>query len=139
MRSKLNHRLRQQGRHKVLWELYQELINLRKTHPSFTDLDSAAIEVATFGDCLAVRRSYANSSLTMICNFGDEMVLYDAPAPSEGWHKILDSAEEKWMGPGASIRKNMSAASASQLLIQPKSFCLYESSSLVQSFATKDS
>jgi maltooligosyltrehalose trehalohydrolase len=133
IRSKLNHSLRQQGRHKVLWGLYQELINLRKTHPSFADLDGAAIEVTTFGDCLAVRRSYANSSLTMICNFGDEMDLYDAPVFSEGWHKVLDSAESKWMGPGASIPKTMSNASASQLPIQPKSFCVFESSGPVQS------
>jgi maltooligosyltrehalose trehalohydrolase len=139
IKSKLNRGLRRQGRHMVLWGLYQELINLRKTHPSFTDLDGAAIKVSTFGDCLAVRRSYANSSLTLICNFGDEMELYDAPVLSEGWHKLLDSAESKWMGPGASIPKNISTATASQLPIQPKSFCVFESGGAVQSFAAKNS
>jgi maltooligosyltrehalose trehalohydrolase len=136
LKSKLDHRLRQQGRHKVLRDLYQELINLRRTHPSFGDLDAAAIEVSTFGDCLAVRRSYANSSLTMICNFGDEMSHYDVPVPSEGWHKLLDSAAVKWMGPGTGIPKTISAASPSQLPIQPKSFCIFESGGPVHSFAS---
>lgn len=127
LQSKLNHSLREQGQHKVLRSLYQELLQLRKTHSSFGDLDAAVIEVSASHDCLTMSRLYGNSQLLMIFNFGDGVASYDAPASSQGWRKLLDSAETKWMGPGSRIPQNISTASASPLAIEPKSFCILES------------
>lgn len=133
LKSKLNHSLREQGQHKVLRSLYQELLQLRKTHSSFVDLEAAVIDVSASHECLTMNRSYGNSHLLMIFNFGDGVATYDAPTSSEGWHKLLDSAESKWMGPGSEIPQDISTASASRLRIEPKSFCILESCSPVPS------
>jgi maltooligosyltrehalose trehalohydrolase len=133
LKSKLNHSLRQQGQHKVLRSLYQELLHLRKTHSSFGDLDAAAVDASTFDDCLVVRRSYANSCLLMILNFGDEVASCDISFASDQWGKLFDSAECKWMGPGSGIPEHISAASAFRLQIQPKSFCILSSGGQVPS------
>jgi maltooligosyltrehalose trehalohydrolase len=136
LKSKLNHSLRQRGQHKVLRSLYQELLHLRKTHASFNDLDTAVVDVSVFDECLTMRRSYANRQLLMIFNFGDEVASYDAPASPGGWRKLLDSAESKWMGPGSGIPQDISIASTSRLPIEPKSFCILESSGPVPCFSS---
>jgi maltooligosyltrehalose trehalohydrolase len=127
LKSKLNHSLTTQGKHKVLRSLYEELLRLRKTHRSFGDLDTANIDASICGRCLAIRRSYADSQLLVIANFGDDVARYRAALPPGKWRKLLDSADTKWMGPGSSVPGEVLAAPASQLPIQPKSFCIFES------------
>jgi maltooligosyltrehalose trehalohydrolase len=137
LKSKLNKSLREQGHHKVLRNLYQALLHVRRTHGSFADLDAAATEVAVFQECLVVHRSYATHQLWMVFHFGEEVASISA-CPSGQWRKLLDSAESKWMGPGSDIPDNVRSDSVSQLPMQPKSFCIFESVDPVHSSSSPE-
>jgi maltooligosyltrehalose trehalohydrolase len=127
LQSKLNHDLAIEGKHKVLRNLYAELLRLRKNHRSFGVLDEAKIDVSISGPCLTMVRSYADSRLLMIANFGDNVARYRGALPPGRWRKLLDSADTNCMGPGSSVPDEvLAAASASQLSMQPKSFCIFE-------------
>jgi maltooligosyltrehalose trehalohydrolase len=132
LKSKLNHGLRIQGNHRILRTLYEELLRLRKTHPSFADLDSAKVDASIFEECLTMLRSCADSRLLVILNFGDDLTRCGALASGK-WRKLLDSAETKWMGPGSSVPDEVLSPRASQLPIQPKSFCIFDSGSPIYS------
>lgn len=97
-RSRLNQSLREEGRHAMLHAFYQELIRLRKTVPALARLSKEDTEVTEFDSVILVRRRSAEGDALLAFNFSEEE---KALAPPEGdWRKILDSAGERWDGPG---------------------------------------
>lgn len=122
--SKLNHALRLQGSHGVLWEFYRELIRLRKTLPALAEPDASILRVnaSDSENCLQVLRSCEQDELLMIFNFGDRPVRSFGKIPPGTWRVALNSADAMWMGPGAAT----SAPENSTPMIQAKSFCLFQ-------------
>ncbi|MBX0329739.1 malto-oligosyltrehalose trehalohydrolase [Oscillochloris sp. ZM17-4] len=101
-RSKLDHGLRERGRHRVLRELYRELLRLRRELPalraeSLDDLEVLAVDEAA--RTMALARRSAGGEAWLGLNFGP------APAelrPPEGdWAPVIDSAAPPWADPDA--------------------------------------
>jgi maltooligosyltrehalose trehalohydrolase len=117
---------RQEGKHKVLLELYQHLIQLRRTIPALTNLDKQNLEVSAIEEnkLLFLHRWHQNSEIFCIMSFSDKDVTFKATPPNGNWHKILDSSEPKWMGSGATLPDKL--MQEQELTIKQQSFVLYQ-------------
>jgi maltooligosyltrehalose trehalohydrolase len=96
--SKLNWDLQTAGRHRILWDFYQELLRIRRNVPPLTDLDKNAMEVSSFAGqkVLLVRRWKGSSQVLIVCHFGQVPIELPLPIPPGHWHRTLDSADERW-------------------------------------------
>jgi maltooligosyltrehalose trehalohydrolase len=76
----------------ALQAFYQELIRLRKAVPALADLRKENVDVQVDGEVIVVRRG---EGAVLAFNFGQEERALDLPGK-----KVLDSADERWGGPG---------------------------------------
>lgn len=123
LRSKLNHSLRHQGRHKLLWELYAELLRLRRTRPALAWLSKRDLEVEGFEDSgvLYCRRWREGDQAAAAFHFGGEETTIQLPLPAGRWTKELCSADRRWGG--ASDAPDTIEAGAT-VSLAPQSFVL---------------
>lgn len=127
LRSKLRHQNRQEGRHRSLWELYRELLRLRRERPSLSRLSKA--DVSAFPDERAgvltvIRWSEAEEAL-LIFNFGQEVAEVDVPFAGAPWRRVLDSADLRWDGPGSLAPEEVELDKEGVVALQPNSFTVY--------------
>jgi maltooligosyltrehalose trehalohydrolase len=96
-RSRLNHELREAGHHAALFAFYGELIRLRRTVPALARLSKDDVEAVPFEEegVLRVRRRHEEGDALVVLNFSRE----PRRLPVSG-EKLLDSADERWGGPG---------------------------------------
>jgi maltooligosyltrehalose trehalohydrolase len=108
--SRLNHALREQGKHQTLATLYRELIRLRKTLPALAMLSKEQCEVTGFDTerVMMVRRwaarwsgdriAYAEGGAEVVTlfNYQDAPVTLSIPLPSGVWSVLLNTAEARW-------------------------------------------
>jgi maltooligosyltrehalose trehalohydrolase len=103
-RSILNHDLLRQVDHKALFDYHHELISLRRSLPGLRYLckdtmDVRAIEAAR---TLLVRRWWDTNDVLLVFHFGGPAEV-DYSYLVGSWAKLLDSADECWLGPGSTI------------------------------------
>ncbi|MGE5655462.1 MAG: malto-oligosyltrehalose trehalohydrolase [Actinomycetota bacterium] len=126
LQCKLNWDSRNEGKHKVLWEWHQHLIQLRRTLPALKELNKERLELASNEEnkILFLRRWSDDNQIFAILNFNGKDVTFKAGLPEGNWKKILDSSEPKWMGSGSQLPEQI--ASRQEVTIQPHTFALYE-------------
>jgi len=125
--AKLSHHLRQEGHHRVLLEFYKELIQLRKETASLSYLSKDALEVLGYEktEVLAVRRWVQEEQAIAAFHFGEAPSSLAFPLPAGRWHKQLDSAEERWSGPGSLVPARITSEGEVDLSLSPQSFVLF--------------
>jgi len=125
-KCKLNWEQRQQGKHKILWELYQRLIQLRRSIPALKKLDKNSLEVSSIeaDKILFLRRWHEQNQIFCVMNFNQEEVTFAANIPNGQWKKILDSSNLQWLGTGSQLPEILEAGK--QLVINPQSFAIYQ-------------
>ncbi|MGA2936537.1 MAG: malto-oligosyltrehalose trehalohydrolase [Syntrophobacteraceae bacterium] len=101
----LDHSLRHQGRHRMLYELYKELIKLRNETRACVGLSKERMEVVCLEreSTLVVRRWGVKEQVAAIFHFGDAAVSVNVPLPYGRWLKRLASGDERWSGPGRDL------------------------------------
>lgn len=128
---KLNWQLRYVGSHKILLEFYQGLIQLRKTHPALLNFERNSIKAIADEDhqLLTLYRSAENCQLLSLFNFShtEATVQPDINATYQA-HKLLDSAEEEWLGQGTPLPQMFKPGQSIRL--QRRSFAIYELTSV---------
>jgi maltooligosyltrehalose trehalohydrolase len=92
-RSRIDPSLIEREPNARLYAFYKELIRLRKTHPALASLSKKEIEIEQQDPVLLMHRR----ELVAAFNFGEGV----AELPVRG-RTLLDSAEERWGGPGGS-------------------------------------
>ncbi|HEY9778777.1 MAG TPA: malto-oligosyltrehalose trehalohydrolase [Leptolyngbyaceae cyanobacterium] len=114
-----------EGKHKVLRELYQHLIQLRQSIPALKKLDRKNLEASAIEQdkLLFLHRWDGKSQIFCIMNFNDKNVNFKPTLPNGSWQKILDTSESKWMGSGSTMPDKLTPE---QLTIPPQSFTLYQ-------------
>lgn len=142
--SRLDHSLRERGRHRALWQYYRELLRLRRETPALRRRSRERSWVACFeGERILLSRSELaagesegpegkTSGAWLILSFNDRAITVTAadvlagPAvpPSGVWRRQLDSAAERWDGPGASAAELWSPGQP--LTLAAHSAVLYE-------------
>jgi len=125
-KCKLNWEKRQEGKHKVMLELYQHLIQLRRTIPALKTLNkqNLAASVSEEHKLMFLHRWSQNSQIFCIMNFNDKDVSFKATPPNGNWQKTLNSSEPKWMGSGSVLPDKL--MQEQELTIRPQSFVLYQ-------------
>ena len=126
LRSKLNWPLRTDGPHRVLLDFYSELLRLRRTVPALSSLVKSATHAEFHEDSpwLALYREHSQHPVIAIFNFGKADANFELGAKKGQWSKLLDSAEERWKGPGSSILSGITSTGKLHLRLGPKSLCL---------------
>ncbi|AFZ19461.1 malto-oligosyltrehalose trehalohydrolase [Allocoleopsis franciscana] len=121
----LNWDKRQEGKHKVMREFYQHLIQLRRTLPALKQLDKENLEASAVEEdkLLFLRRGSSGDQIFCIMNFNKNKVTCK-PSPGGIWRKILDSSDEQWMGSGSTLPEKL--IREQEVTIRPQSFALYE-------------
>jgi maltooligosyltrehalose trehalohydrolase len=101
----LDHSLRHQGNHRILYELYKELTKLRSEIRAFAGLSKDRMEVVCLEreSTLVVRRWGLKDQVAAIFHFGDTTVSVNVPLPYGRWLKRLASGDERWNGPGRNL------------------------------------
>jgi maltooligosyltrehalose trehalohydrolase len=125
--AKLNHRLRHEERHRVLFEFYQELIRLRKELPALAHLSKQEMHVLGFSRArvLAIQRWCEAQEVWMILHFGHSHTSIRLPWSLGQWEKKLDSAEERWCGPGSLAHAAVDSDGEVSLTLPPDSCVLF--------------
>jgi maltooligosyltrehalose trehalohydrolase len=103
--ARLDHTLRHQGKHHILYAWYRELIRLRNETRVGLGLSKDRLEVVCLEKekTLVVRRWGREEQVAAIFHFGDTAVSVDVPLPDGRWLKRLASGEERWNGPGGDL------------------------------------
>jgi maltooligosyltrehalose trehalohydrolase len=129
-RCQLDHRLRHQGHHRVLLEFYRELLRLRKELPALACLSKERMEVSSFEteQVLCVHRwchEPEAQEAVVVLHFGKEPTSLPLPIPVGQWQKRLDSADERWHGPGGSVAVGGDAEGYGSLVLAPEACVLF--------------
>jgi len=122
----LNHELRFQGEHKMLWLYYRELIKLRRTLPSLKNLAKENMQIKAWAaeKILLWRRWAEKEEALLLINFGSTPNEVNLPIPSGTWEKKLDSAAEIWHGKGSSLPAYLASSGTISLKLSPQSLTL---------------
>ena len=136
--AKLNHQLRSQGQHKALQELYRELIRLRREVPALAHLSKDNLEAVGYESpkALFLRRWCPQGQVAAVFNFGREPAWVAVPLPPGQWHRLMDSAEEKWRGPGSRSPSELTSKGEINFDLPLQSFILFEQPSSNQQSLT---
>ncbi len=112
-RCKLRWAERGKGRHKTLLDFYRTLIYLRRTIPALAAPTKEGLEV--FGDSESrVVTCLRRSAALIIMNFANRESAATS-LPAGVWRKKLDSAEQKWDGPGPCLPESISQSDPAEL------------------------
>ena len=123
--SKLHWEQKNEGKHQVLWQLHQKLINLRHTIPALKKLDKQNLKAINKDEVILLHRWQKNSQVFCLLNFGDRNISLSNIFPAGNWQKILDSAETDWMGDGSSLPVQIDT-SEPKIAIESHSFAVYQ-------------
>jgi len=126
-RSSLDWSLREQDRHSRMLDFYRHLIGLRRTHDLHAD--DARGKVACEVDetrCTALLRRTGGSDALLVCfNLSEERTKVALPAEGGAWGRIVDSADERWAGPGALSPERLSGDDPDIVTLAPRAFAAY--------------
>ncbi|WP_404783478.1 malto-oligosyltrehalose trehalohydrolase [Altericista sp. CCNU0014] len=125
-KSKVDWDAQYEGKHAVLWQFYQHLIRLRRTHPALKKLDKTCLQVSSneAEKLIFLHRTSAARQVFYLLNFNDRPATSDVALPPAAWQKILDTADLCWNGPGSSLPETLQPFQT--LTLAPISFALYE-------------
>ncbi|MGA2327181.1 MAG: malto-oligosyltrehalose trehalohydrolase [Bryobacteraceae bacterium] len=126
-RSKLNHELRGEERHRRLLDFYRKLTHLRKTVPCLARLSKEQMEVVAREPdrVLCLRRWWDNDEALLLLSFGDAAVAPTLRIPAGRWRKLLDSSDRLWMGPGGTAPDSQEGGREAVLALNPRSLVVY--------------
>ena len=127
LRAKLNHGLRKEGRHRLLLELYRELIRLRRGTPALAHLSKDELEIKGFDEheLLFLRRWHGDNQAVVAFNVNEEQTALTLPVPAGRWRKKIDSTDERWQGEGSIIPEALDSEGELSLTFGPCSFALF--------------
>jgi maltooligosyltrehalose trehalohydrolase len=132
-RAKLNHQLRQVGRHRTLREFYRELIRLRKSLAPLARLSKAHCEISAYDKqrVMLMRRWSGDQTILILYHFSEAEVSLAPAIPAGHWQKIFDSAAPQWDGPGACLPETLQGGEELALSISAWSFALFQDGATV--------
>ncbi len=117
----LDHSLRGQGRHRVLWELHQALLRLRRETPALARPSRVGVAVAAdpANGILALHRGHLEGDALVIARLADDPIEVATPVPAGRWATVLDTAAPCWQGPGASTEPLLTSDGHTTMTLLP--------------------
>jgi maltooligosyltrehalose trehalohydrolase len=123
LRSKLDHALRNQAKHRVIYDFYRELLRLRKSVSALRHLNKNQCQVTCLEEksSIAIRRWFGDEQALTVLHFGQDEAVLELEVPEGTWMKRLDSSDEKWLGPGSPLPPQIVTNGTAALRIAGKS------------------
>lgn len=116
------------GNHRILLNLHRELLSMRRQVPALAVLDTERLEVVFSEEpsVMVMTRFTENSKVLCLFNFSssDADLQPNFLKLEDPMRKRLDSADEKWGGPGPSLPQVISPHDT--VTIKAQSFAVYE-------------
>jgi maltooligosyltrehalose trehalohydrolase len=116
--------MRHTGRHAILHQLYQTLLELRETLPQQGVDECIAFESRRI---LLVRRG---RGAWIAFSFSDTIQTATLPVTGGSWQRLLSSAEREWSGPGSRAPARIDSTGEVTLEIEPFSLMIYVSTDI---------
>ncbi len=131
-KSKLNWSLKDEGKHRLLWRFYRELLRLRREDPALMNLDhrSAEAHAREREQVLTLRRWNHEDEVLACMNFSDRSAEIHLSLHPGTWHLVLDSADVVWGGPGHEVPEHIPLSrhqpvTQQKLTLAPQSVVVY--------------
>ncbi len=127
LKSKLNRSLLDKGRNRILLNFYRELLRLRKEIPALAQLSKKHLDVVAdhAHRLLFVRRRAVSDEVFLTYSFSERQMAVPLPLPAGRWKKILDSAEQQWLGPGSLLPEEIESNGRIELTMTPHAVVLF--------------
>lgn len=127
-RSRLHPELAGTGPHRILYDLYRYLIRLRRSLSALAGPDKGQVEATACEDeqLLLLRRGYGGDQVFALFHFGHEEKTVRIRLPAGTWHKVLDTSEEQWAGPGSTIPPTLASPGEVLLCLSPETCILWQ-------------
>lgn len=96
---KLQHSLKNEPKHKMLWHYYQALLSIRKEMKGFFGLKQAKTSVMVLKE-QAIKISGASGEhyFTILANFSNGYIDYSSVFNSKPWILLINSSDGQWSG-----------------------------------------
>ena len=122
---KLNWQLRQQDKHKILWQFYKRLIQLRQSYIVSKQVQRKNIKAIANDEnqTILLQQGNDDEQILVLMNFYKSAVTLPVMVDRSG-HKLLDSATEAWLGNGSQLPEVIHPSQP--VTIQPESFAVYQ-------------
>ena len=116
-RSKLDRSLSRSPQHRALWGLHRELLSMRRSVPALASAsnDTAAVRVDESTRIVRMRRWTNDDEAVVIANLGTEDTTIDVSTLGGLWRVLLDTADERWGGPGRLTPEELGEGSAARV------------------------
>lgn len=122
-RSVLKWDFKEDPKKKTLRNYYKQLIAFRKTHPVMTDLNKDNTHVDVMDKILVINRG-TDRKLVAVLNLSRQKKQVHLTIPGDQQlHKLLDSADVAWRGPGSESPEELHANDI--VTAQPESVLMY--------------
>lgn len=124
----LDHALRESGEHRLLFELYRELLRLRRSLPALRRPSKARTESgARERDRVVwVRRWHGTEEAFLVLYFGEGEAEPLLPLPPGRWIQVLNTAGERWGGPGGRLPEEVGSNGEIKLPLAGRSAVVLE-------------
>lgn len=125
LRSKLHWECRDHGHHHKLLLFYVELLKIRKTFPSLSlsVRDECAISIIEPSG-LMVERWHDRDRTVAFFNFQSASSTLKSSLLPGVWHKVLDSTDHRWNGPGCAAPRELQGGNAVSFQLHARSLAL---------------
>lgn len=126
-RCKLRHEARMQEPQQTLWQWHRELLCMRRSVPALSLLNKEQQRVVSLEteQTLCVERWAGADSALLVLHFGRAKRSVTIPMPAGQWRCVLDSAEEKWRGPGSKAPSQIQSTGTVELPMSAQSALLF--------------
>lgn len=126
LRSRLNRELRSRSPNRVLYALYRQLLQLRRELPALADPDREKMKVLDLEPekMLFIRRWNGADQVCLVLSFNQAGKAVTLPVPAGRWHKLLDTADERWLGKGSTVPAEFSSPGKLEITLQPRTCVL---------------
>jgi maltooligosyltrehalose trehalohydrolase len=125
--AKLDRSMRETSLGRILPDFYRELIRLRKEIASLAQLSKKHLNVVADDDhqILFARRWAGSDEAFLIFGCNSRQITMPVPLPAGRWKKILDSADQRWLGPGSSLSDEIESNGRIEATVAPHSVVLF--------------
>jgi len=122
--SKLNWDLQNEGRHRILWDFYKEVLCLRRELSPLARLDKESLKATCLVErkVLVIGRWDSSNQVLIICHFDRDSIELALPIPSGRWRKTLDANEANHGGGDNRAPEIFEAHGELQLSLGPWAF-----------------
>jgi maltooligosyltrehalose trehalohydrolase len=115
------------GEGRMLRDFYRELLRLRREVPALATLSRHGIEVHHREEppvAMTVRRA-GESAAVVLLHFGERPAEAVLPVPAGTWVKRLDSAADRWRGPGERLPARIESTGSATFHLPPRGVAVY--------------